>query len=179
MPSAPEIELQRGGSRRTVTWLFVIAACAAAALWLFRQRSQTEVSEAPVSEPAQLKPVEPPRPAATPEPTPTPTPTPAPTPAATEAATSDAGLADAGVNRVVIRVRPEGARIYRKGKEVGVSPYTVEVPHGERRAFEVIERGFQVRKVVIDGSKPEVFVGLKPETATPASDGTTENPAKP
>jgi hypothetical protein len=40
----------------------------------------------------------------------------------------------------------------------------VELAPGEkRRAFEVGMPGWVTRRLVVDGSKPEMFIGLKPE----------------
>jgi hypothetical protein len=70
--------------------------------------------------------------------------------------------------RVVISVRPPQARIFYRGKEVGRAPVTVEIEPGKRRSFEVGAPGFMTRKVVIDGSKAEVLVGLRPTDAAAA-----------
>lgn len=77
--------------------------------------------------------------------------------------------AETGNVLVVVKVRPDDARIYRKGKQVGSSGMTVELAPGERRAFEVTKRGYVTRKLVVDGTAKEVFIGLRPEpgTATP------------
>jgi hypothetical protein len=67
---------------------------------------------------------------------------------------------------VIVKVRPAGARFYHKGKKMGGSPMRVELAPGEKRAFEVGHPDFVTRKVVIDGSEPEVIVGLHPKSAT-------------
>jgi len=46
---------------------------------------------------------------------------------------------------------------------------TLELEPGEKRAFEVGMPGYNTRRVIIDGSKPERTIGLtvvKPETET-------------
>jgi hypothetical protein len=89
-----------------------------------------------------------------------------PAPAAIEAAVSAPSSSE--TLKAVISVRPPQARVFYRGKEVGRPPVTVEVEAGKRRSFEVALPGFMTRKVVIDGSKPEVFVGLRPDPALSA-----------
>jgi hypothetical protein len=36
-------------------------------------------------------------------------------------------------------------------------------PEEKRRSFEVGAPGWRTRKLVVDGTKPEIFIGLKPE----------------
>ncbi|MFZ5890162.1 MAG: hypothetical protein ACOY0T_03760 [Myxococcota bacterium] len=76
-----------------------------------------------------------------------------------------AGASSGDTVSVVISVRPPQARVFYRGKEVGKPPVTVEVERGKRRSFEVALPGFMTRKVIIDGSKPEVQVGLRPDPA--------------
>jgi hypothetical protein len=95
-------------------------------------------------------------------------------PSAASAAPSAASAADVaavthgGKISVLINVRPPQARIFYKGKEVGKAPLTVEVEPGKRRVFEVVLPGFETRKLVVDGTKPHLLVGLRPssESAT-------------
>ena len=58
---------------------------------------------------------------------------------------------------------PPGARLFWKGKSVGTTPFTLEYQPGEKHSYEMGMPGFVTRKVVIDGKKPEVSIGLKPE----------------
>jgi hypothetical protein len=74
-----------------------------------------------------------------------------------------------GVRTALVTASPKGARFYLKGKEVGVTTLTVDVPIGEKRAFEVGFPGYITRKVIVDGSKPEIFVGLNPERPAKSS----------
>jgi hypothetical protein len=53
--------------------------------------------------------------------------------------------------------------MFWKGKEVGTTPFVLELPAGQRRSFELGKPGFVTRKVVIDGTKSELTIGLKPE----------------
>jgi hypothetical protein len=39
---------------------------------------------------------------------------------------------------------------------------TIELAPGEKRAYEVGMPGWVTRRLVVDGSKPEIFIGLKP-----------------
>jgi hypothetical protein len=69
-----------------------------------------------------------------------------------------------GTRVVIVKLSPPGARLFYKGKPVGSSPVRVELAPGEkRRAFEVGMPGWVTRRLVVDGSKPEMFIGLKPE----------------
>lgn len=63
---------------------------------------------------------------------------------------------------VAIHVRPPDAKVYRRGKRAGSSGMVVDLAPGERRAFEVGKRGYITRRVVVDGSKPEIRVVLQP-----------------
>lgn len=62
---------------------------------------------------------------------------------------------------VIVNVRPPQARIFYRGKEAGKAPLRVELDPGQRRSFEVGYPGFMTRKIVVDGSKPELLVGLR------------------
>ena len=68
-----------------------------------------------------------------------------------------------GTRVVIVKLSPPEARLYRKGKSVGSSPVTIELgPNEKKRSFEVGMPGYVTRKLVVDGSKPEIFIGLKP-----------------
>jgi hypothetical protein len=69
-----------------------------------------------------------------------------------------------GMTRVIVKLSPPKARLFRKGKPVGSSPVVIDLAPGERRAYEVGMPGWATRKLVVDGTKPEIFIGLKPET---------------
>lgn len=83
-------------------------------------------------------------------------------PAASAAAATDES--SGAVKSVSISSDPPGARMYRKGKEVGRTPFVLEIPEGQRRSFELDLPGFVTRKVVIDGSESEVRIGLRPDS---------------
>jgi hypothetical protein len=61
-----------------------------------------------------------------------------------------------------VKISPPQAKLWRKGKAVGSSPVTIELAPGEKRAYEVGMPGWVTRRLVVDGSKPEIFIGLKP-----------------
>lgn len=63
----------------------------------------------------------------------------------------------------MLKSTPPKARFFRFGKEVGVAPFVLELPVGQRRSYEVGLPGHVTSKVVIDGSKPEITVGLRSE----------------
>ncbi|MEP7050008.1 MAG: hypothetical protein ABJB12_06630 [Pseudomonadota bacterium] len=67
-----------------------------------------------------------------------------------------------GIITVTVKSVPPKARIFHFGKQVGVTPWVVELKPGERHAYEVGSPGRVTRKLVLDGSKTEITVGLKP-----------------
>lgn len=84
-------------------------------------------------------------------------------PAPAESAAASAAAPD-GTRTVIVKLSPPGARLFYHGKPVpGSSPLTIELPPGQRRAYEVGMPGWVTRRLVVDGTKPEVFIGLKPE----------------
>lgn len=79
-------------------------------------------------------------------------------------AQAEAEAAPSGaVARVLIDSNPPGARLFRRGKEVGTTPFTLEQESGERRAYELVLPGYVTRKVVIDGTSSKIKIGLRPE----------------
>lgn len=85
-------------------------------------------------------------------------------PAPTEPAPAGSASLPDGTRVVIVTISPPQARLFRKGKPVGSSPVRVELaPDEKRRSFEVGAPGWRTRKLVVDGSKAEVFIGLKPE----------------
>ena len=65
--------------------------------------------------------------------------------------------------RVGVLIRPEGARVFYRGKEIGRTPFTLELLRGERRVFEVRYPGYVSRRLVIDGSEKEIAYALTPD----------------
>lgn len=155
----------KGASRAPI--VLAMTAAAAAALWLLRPAPAsrapevTRITSAAVSQPAPEVAKAPPQ-AAREELKPEPVPAGAVPPAAPSAAA-------ASNISVVISVKPPQARVFYRGKEVGHPPVTVEIEPGKRRAYEVALPGYWTRKVVIDGSKSEVQVGLRPDPAASAA----------
>jgi hypothetical protein len=83
--------------------------------------------------------------------------------AAPAASVAPAEQAPAGSHQVTINTVPPKAKFFHYGKQVGTAPFVVDLPDGERRAYEVWLPGHITRKVVIDGTKPEMTLGLREE----------------
>lgn len=66
---------------------------------------------------------------------------------------------------VRVTVHPATARIGYLGKEIGQGSVDVEIEPGTRKALEVGAPGYATRRVVVDGSTPEIKVVLKPAAA--------------
>ncbi len=66
-----------------------------------------------------------------------------------------------GVQRITITTVPPKAKFFHFGKEVGTSPFVVDLPPGEKRAYEVWLPGHITRKVLVDGSKTDISIGLR------------------
>jgi hypothetical protein len=70
-----------------------------------------------------------------------------------------------GTRIVTVHLTPPDARLFHKGRSVGKSPVRIELAPGEKkRSFEVGRPGYVTRRLVIDGSQPELWVGLRPES---------------
>jgi hypothetical protein len=91
-------------------------------------------------------------------------------PAATaaEPAVKPAEPATGDVRKIRVESSPPGARLFWRGKEVGTTPFTLELQPGEKHSYELGLPGYVTRKVVIDGSKSEISIGMKPEPAAPS-----------
>jgi hypothetical protein len=98
---------------------------------------------------------------------PTPSAAAEPTPSAAAApSTSGAPSAEAptpGKRGILIKSIPPKARFFHFGKQVGVAPFVLQLDPGERHAYEAGLPGYITRKVYIDGSEPEITVGLRSE----------------
>jgi hypothetical protein len=92
-------------------------------------------------------------------------PAPAPVPAA---ANSAAGTDSAAPGEITVTVNsvPPKALFYHFGKQVGVAPFVVQLKPGERHAYEVGLPGHITRKLVLDGTKTELTVGLREAAGT-------------
>jgi hypothetical protein len=95
-----------------------------------------------------------------------------PAPPAEPSLPADTGAASAEGTRVVtVHLMPPDAQLFYKGKSVGKTPVRVELAPGEKkRSFEVGRPGFVTRRLIVDGSQPEMWIGLRPETAAPATE---------
>jgi hypothetical protein len=169
-----------------------VAALAAAGLWFARgnhpegeagvQASRPEPAKVEAAPAAAPEPVVAAQPAPSPEP-PASAPSPvgvespsagapieaASAPSASSEAPAPSAASSDGKIVVIVNVRPPQARIFYRGKEAGKAPLRVELEPGKRRSFEVGYPGFMTRKIVVDGSKPEILVGLRP--ASPYATG--------
>jgi PEGA domain len=88
----------------------------------------------------------------------------APAPAAAPSATAEPQAT--GSVHINVLSDPPGARMFWKGKEVGTTPFVLEFQPGDRHAYEVGLPGYTTRKVVIDGSKTEITIGLRPDSGS-------------
>ena len=64
------------------------------------------------------------------------------------------------IRKVTVKSKPPKVRFFHFGRPVGTTPFVLELKPGERHAYEAGLPGYGTRKIVIDGSKPEVVVGL-------------------
>jgi hypothetical protein len=124
--------------------------------------SALNVDQAPVHEPGASATAAD-FPAAPPAPLDSPTDAPKAAPSASAAPAADQPAA--GTQRVTISTVPPKAKFFHFGKEVGTSPFVIDLPAGEKRAYEVWLPGHITRKVLVDGSKPEITLGLREEPA--------------
>jgi len=79
------------------------------------------------------------------------------------AATAASAASGTDIRRVTVKSKPPKVRFFHFGKQVGVTPFVLELKPGERHAYEAGLPGYGTRKVVIDGSKPEITIGLRRE----------------
>jgi hypothetical protein len=92
-------------------------------------------------------------------------------PPATSAAPAAAAAASAeaptpGTITVTVNSVPPKALFYHFGKQVGVAPFVVQLQPGERHAYEVGLPGHITRKLLLDGTKTELTVGLREDPGT-------------
>ena len=67
------------------------------------------------------------------------------------------------MRKVTVKSKPAKVRFFHFGKLVGVTPFVLQLKPGEKHAYEAGLPGYGTRKVVIDGSKPEILIGLTRE----------------
>jgi hypothetical protein len=175
--AAPSGERPRSGAS---LYLMGAAVIAAVGLWFAVRTSRSEptpppaatevrpaepvVTATPPAEPTALAPAEVP---SQPE---SPAASAVAAPAEPAAAQPSAGAPAGGASAespetiaVLINIRPEGTQLFCKGKAVGKTPFTIEIPQGQRRICEAVNPGFVTRKVILDGSKTEISFGMKVE----------------
>jgi len=111
-----------------------------------------------------------PAPVATPEAPPT---TPEAAASAPEASASvTAATAAEGTSddvKIAIRIRPDGASLYYKGKVVGKTPFILKQPRGEKRSYEVGKPGYSTRRLTITGNERSIGFDLGIDTPHPDS----------
>jgi DNA polymerase III gamma/tau subunit len=184
---AEPVATQKGGSRWIGLLLLVVAAGGIALVKGRGQENEAALAEptkvqdpdvtsarTPQSEPAALPALsaapspevvaELPAPAASEVAPAVPSSSAAAAPAPSESASEPAP--PTGTKQVVIDVMPPEARVYYRGKSVGKPPVTIELEPGKRRSFEVAAPGYTTRKIIVDGSKPKLSVGLRPVPAS-------------
>lgn len=128
-----------------------------------RSRAPNEPAKPEAAKPA--KEPEPPS-APTEQPDPAAAPAGSAQPAAAPSAPSDPANAGAdeaaasGVTKVKVVADPRTAIIFRGSQRLGEGEVTVEVPKGQKVGLVFLHRGYNYRRVRIDGSKPEVTVRL-------------------
>lgn len=60
---------------------------------------------------------------------------------------------------------PLDARVYDGKKDLGMMPVTVKLKPGEVKYLTIARRGYVPRRIMVDGSKSRVVVGLVAENA--------------
>jgi len=70
---------------------------------------------------------------------------------------------------VLVKSRPTGAKVYRRGKEIGRTPLTIQIGRGEHRIFEVGWASSGSKRISVDGEKPEITVTLGGEPKPPSN----------
>ena len=73
------------------------------------------------------------------------------------------GLVISPPGAIRITPKPPRAKFFHFGKQVGTAPFVVDLPAGEKRAYEVWLPGHITRKLFVDGSKTEISIGLREE----------------
>ncbi len=84
--------------------------------------------------------------------------------AAPAASAEPATASDDSLISVTLKSNPPRARFFHFGKEIGVAPFVLKLKPGERHAYEAGLPGYITRKVVVDGSKTEIIVGMSKES---------------
>ncbi len=100
-------------------------------------------------------------------------------PADIDEPTIDDSDEDVSVTTVAIRVHPDGSRILEGAEVVGGSKLVVQLQPGQKRVFEIQHDGYSARRLVVDGTKPEIRVGLvrRDGDGTSVSAATVKPPA--
>lgn len=96
-------------------------------------------------------------------------PTPSPAASAARASTSTAST-----KTVTLEVMPADSKVFTHGSLRKGPPYTFEIKPGGRVIVEVVRPGYVARRVVLDGSKPQLAVGLLRKRPTASSRARSE-----
>ncbi|HMA95463.1 MAG TPA: hypothetical protein VKP30_22395, partial [Polyangiaceae bacterium] len=91
-------------------------------------------------------------------------------PEVTSTAASAPASTPPNIVRVTLDVRPTDAKVIYQGRLQPGPPYEFEVTKGKRMALEVVRFGFATQKVVLDGRKSSVLVGLRRAAGHPAAE---------
>jgi hypothetical protein len=169
-------------SGRGIVWLALACTLIGGLAYVIFHRPHTVTVSQVASELPAAAPAEPPTTAPTAELAPPPGPvapvaTNEPPAAASAAAVPDSAAPDSaatnataaatpGTITVTVNSVPPKALFYHFGKQVGVAPFVVQLQPGERHSYEVGLPGHITRKLVLDGTKTELTVGLREESGT-------------
>ncbi len=90
---------------------------------------------------------------------------------------------DVSVTTVTIRIHPDGSRVLEDSEVIGGSKLVVQLKPGQKRLFEIQHEGYSARRLEVDGSQPEIRVGLVPNDlaateSKPSSDTAKKTPAQ-
>jgi hypothetical protein len=69
--------------------------------------------------------------------------------------------------KIAIKIRPDGASLYYKGKVVGRTPFILKQPRGEKRSYEVGKPGYSTRRLTITGNERSIGFDLGIDTPHP------------
>jgi hypothetical protein len=84
---------------------------------------------------------------------------------AAEPVASSAASAAAEVTRVTLEVFPPSAKVTYSGGGFTGPVGEIDVPRGRRVALQIAHRGYVTRRLVLDGSKRKVAIGLVKQPA--------------
>jgi hypothetical protein len=80
---------------------------------------------------------------------------------------------------VMLEVMPADSKVFTHGSLRKGPPFTFEIKPGARLVVEVVRPGYVARRVVLDGSKPQLAVGLLRKRTAAARARSESAPASP